>query len=100
MAVLHASAVNERVGGASLTLEAREAERLGRAILHSSYRRLYHQYLSHARNSISRHMLPEGKPEETAGSLATFCQGEVDATTCNDSDEPETDDDVELEDAE
>ena len=61
---------------------------------------VYQQYLSHSRNSISRHLLPEGKPEETAGSLATICQGEVDAATCNDSDEPETDDDVELEDEE
>ena len=55
---------------------------------------VYNTYLTHTRNTISRFLLPEGKPEEATGSLATVCQGEVDVATCHDSDEPETDDDV------
>jgi hypothetical protein len=43
---------------------------------------VYNTYLTHTRNTISRFLLPEGKPEEATGSLATVCQGEVDVATC------------------
>ena len=50
--------------------------------------------MTHARNTIAAHLLPEGAAEDTQGSLATFA-GDADVATCEDDDEPETDDEPE-----
>ena len=52
-----------------------------------------------ARNTIAANLLPEGKPEDVLVCLATVA-GDADVATCDDDDEPETDEEDNEEDNE
>ena len=59
----------------------------------------YAVYKTHARNAIAASLVPEGKVEEGAATLATMAGG-TDVATCDDDAEPETDDEEDQDDAE
>ena len=55
-------------------------------------------YKTHARNSIAVNLLPEGAAEDTGTATLATIAGDTDVATCEDEDEPETDEDETMDD--